>query len=152
MSYQLAKRREIKTIIKWNLQVDEDKKPEMAEIQVWFKIQPKKVKKQRDLTTAARLKELSNMLQGRYINDLDVQPAGEEASEVEALDNDKQLEYLLEDITRIDGVLDEEGEEAEFCTDLLDQVLDDSAARQAIELKWRDIQDDSVWKREKRKN
>ena len=150
MSFILAARKEVKTIIKWNLQVDEDKKPEMAEIQVWFKIQPKSVKKQRDLTTAARLKELSNMLQGRYL-DPPADPEGEE-HDLAALDNDKQLEYLLEDITRIEGVVDEEGQPAEFCTNLLDQVLDDSAARQAIELKWREIQDDSAWKREKRKN
>lgn len=148
MQFVIGKKKEIKTTVEWYEPADEGEKKEKVSIAVWFRIQPKSVKKKRDKATAKQLKEISNMLQGRF---KDAQDANQE-NEQDAFDSDLQLDYLLEDITNLEGPVDDKGETVPFDKELLEAVLDDDCARAAIELKWKQIQDRSLWNKEKAKN
>jgi len=148
MQFILGKEKEIKTKVEWNEPTDEGKKQQKIKIEVSFKVQSKTVKKKRDKATAKQLKEISNMLQGRF-KDAELE---REENEPDAFDSDLQLEYLLEDITNIQGPVDEKGEAVPFDQELLAAVLDDDCARAAIELKWKSVQDRSLWNKEKAKN
>ena len=149
MQFKIAKRREVKTLVEFFIQVDEDKPQAKVKLDVWFKIQPKSVKKERDKTTANQLKQLSLLLQGKVAEKFDESTLD---ATPDPMDSDTLLGYLREDITGIDGVIDEDEQLVEYSEEVREAVLEDSAAREAIELKWRAIQDDTLWKREKRKN
>jgi len=56
-------------------------------------------------------------------------------------------EYLHEDVLNIKGIKDAEGNDIEFSSEVLDQVLQDRAARQALLDVWVELNSDNQVKR-----
>lgn len=125
-----------------------DEEPKEIVIVVSYKVQPKKVKKERTKNAEKALKDFRSLLEGSRGN----VAIEEEERDEDLLDRDDQLGYLREDIVNIKGVGMEDGSEAPFSSDLFDAIMEASYARSAIEDSWRLVQQDQAWIKAKVKN
>lgn len=149
MTIRVSKSKSVRTEVECFIPTDDNEAEQKALLYVWFKIQPKSVKKQRERESSEKLKIWSQIRKGQQIDELLAN--GE-------LYKDSELDYLREDITKIEGIeieLEDDGATrvlSDYSEEYRDEILELSYARKAIAQKWLQVQNDEIWKREKEKN
>lgn len=116
-------------------------KQQIAEVYATFKIQPKSVKRTRDIQISQRAKQAQDFINGKSADfDMDIR--------------DLEKEFLLEDVVGLEGVVDPDTEEdIPFSPEILAAVLDRDYAREVFLEDWRLIHSNKAWREaEKAKN
>ena len=127
MGFVIGQIRSVKRHIKFDLPTDDGKKALKADLVVEFKVHTRDVLK-------TRQKEVQ-----QYVRDINAQlkKARENADyELQIPDKDLDSSYLMDDIINIEGVKDISGADLPFSDSILDAVLADQGAYQAILNAW----------------
>tara|TARA_R100000951_G_scaffold115493_1_gene123750 strand:+ start:277 stop:702 length:426 start_codon:yes stop_codon:yes gene_type:complete len=134
--FKLLKNETTRQKVEFELPRDSDADVKKAQIFVTFKVNPRKIKRERDQAIAALARQAKNYIEGK-----------EEELEVTTTDSENQ--YLTEDITNIEGVAGpgDDDDELEFTPELLEEILEADYVRDALMLVWHNVQNNKAFRK-----
>lgn len=134
--FKLLKREETRQKIEFEIPSDSGEAVQKAFLFATFKVQPRAVKRERDQEVSRLARQAKAYIQG-------------DEAELEMQSKDRETEYLVEDITDLEGVQDPESDsDLPYSEELLRNVLEKDYVRDAFMDTWKEIQNNKAFRKE----
>lgn len=147
MGYVIGKRKTVKRRVEFEVATDDGAPPERADFVVELRLRDRKYWRERVAKASAEIERLQS----------DMRQPGAEYSDVieralEMQDFVMQFQFIREDVVGIEGILDAKGKAVKYTPALLERVLADHDASEALRAVWAKLNRVDAYREELQKN